>query len=89
MQAGVVVEPLVGVDDAMFGRIADRAAADEVTGHRDVDHVAEGAQRVAALLERRGGLYRRAAGADRPGQAGDELAAQPIGHVREGALRRV
>ena len=47
VQAGVAVEAVVGVDDAGVGAVADRAAAEEVRGHRDVEDVADAADREA------------------------------------------
>ena len=38
---GVAVHPLVGVDDAGLGRVADGAAADEVRGQRAVEGLAD------------------------------------------------
>ena len=39
MQARVVVDAVVGVDDAGIGGVADHDTAEEVRGHRDVEHV--------------------------------------------------
>ena len=41
VQPGVAVDPLVGVDDAGLGRVADGAAADEVGGQRAVERLAD------------------------------------------------
>ena len=45
VQARVAVDPLVGVDDAGLGRVADGAAADEVRGQRPVERLADVAAR--------------------------------------------
>lgn len=41
VKSAVAVQPLVGVDDSGLWRIADRTAAQEVRGHRDVSDLAE------------------------------------------------
>ena len=50
VQPGVPVDPVVGVDHAGPRGVADRAAAEEVRGHGDVEDLAGGAVRAAVDL---------------------------------------
>ena len=82
VQAGVAEDPLVGVDDAGLGRVADGAAADEVGGQRHVERLADVAAGGAADRSRRSGVRRRWRPGSRSGSGAPWPCREVIRHGR-------
>ena len=48
VQSRMPIQAVVGIDDTGLGTVTDGAATQEVGGHRDIDHLADAAERMAA-----------------------------------------